>query len=260
MIDDNYIFHIEHPQGCFTDAIQAVWSASVPSSAGDSVKRWLQPDAGSGILFNLANSIFVDNKEYAPGAYLLPVCKQAYSVALPPGAELAGVRFNPAFGFGFMGERYSKPTPALQTGVSAPVQEIYHRLCQTLETTMRIDRLFQWLDQVIKDAVVPDSLHQALHGMRDSKTLQELNSLSPISQRQLERQFQKWLGMTAKEVERVLRVQQALKWLKQNPKTELVDLAYTFGFTDQAHMTREFKQIAKITPKQFGKVIACRQP
>ena len=73
----------------------------------------------------------------------------------------------------------------------------------------------------------------------------------PLSQRQIERQFQQWLDMTPKYYQRISRVKSALKILKLQPTTELADLALTIGFSDQAHMTREFKYIAKITPKQY---------
>ncbi|NQY35884.1 MAG: AraC family transcriptional regulator [Alteromonadaceae bacterium] len=70
-----------------------------------------------------------------------------------------------------------------------------------------------------------------------------------------ERQFQKWIGITPKHYQRIIRVTNTRNSLKRNPDVDLVDLALNKGFTDQAHMTREFKQIAQITPKKYTKLL-----
>jgi AraC-like DNA-binding protein len=52
-----------------------------------------------------------------------------------------------------------------------------------------------------------------------------------------------------------LRVKSTLNFIKFNPEVGLADIALSKGFSDQAHMTREFKQIAKITPKQYSQKV-----
>ena len=92
--------------------------------------------------------------------------------------------------------------------------------------------------------------------MKNSKITGQINNDIPLSQRQLKRQFQKWLGMTPKNFQRIIRVKKVLNDLKLNPDTGLVSLAYNNGFSDQAHMTRELKKIAKVTPGQYSKLVA----
>ncbi len=64
--------------------------------------------------------------------------------------------------------------------------------------------------------------------------------------------------MSPKRFQRILRVNNTISLLKSNPNTDLLELALDNGFIDQAHMTREFKQIAIITLKRFSKKIVCR--
>jgi transcriptional regulator GlxA family with amidase domain len=61
--------------------------------------------------------------------------------------------------------------------------------------------------------------------------------------------------MTPKYYQRILRVKHAISFIKLNPQATLVDVTLENGFTDQAHMTREFTYIAKITPKKYSKLI-----
>jgi len=46
-------------------------------------------------------------------------------------------------------------------------------------------------------------------------------------------------------------VKHTLEQLRAQPDLTLSELALEQGFSDQAHMTRECKQIARMTPKQY---------
>ena len=73
-------------------------------------KKWLQSDACSSILFNLNNNIYLSETQLSSSVILLPVSKQAHTITLPPGTQLAGLRFHPAISFGIFGKHYDKPT------------------------------------------------------------------------------------------------------------------------------------------------------
>ncbi len=72
-----------------------------------------------------------------------------------------------------------------------------------------------------------------------------------MSQRQIERLFKLWLGMTPKYYQRILRVKKVINFLRVHKKVNLADVSQQFGFSDQAHMTREFRAIACATPAQI---------
>nr|WP_001897448.1 helix-turn-helix domain-containing protein [Vibrio cholerae] len=59
------------------------------------------------------------------------------------------------------------------------------------------------------------------------------------------------MNISPKQYQRILRVQRTVNYLRQNKGVSLVEVSQQFGFSDQAHMTREFRAIACITP---GKV------
>jgi len=190
---------------------------------------------------------------------LLPVSKEAHSVTLPPGSQLAGIRFHPGISFGVFRTLEDKPA-AINDCI--PLYEL-HTLASHLVNISghhaRIVTLYKWLNSAIDFSdIIPSSLVQALNGIQKTQALSPVSDDIFLSQRQLERQFQKWLGMTPKHYQRVLRVKRTLSFLKQHPYSDLVRLALDNNFSDQAHMTREFKQIAKITPGQYSKRVAGR--
>lgn len=247
---------IFQPKGHLSTQVQAVWSASVSLKGFNNIKRWLHGDACSGILFNLSSEIYLNDTPFPSGVLLLPVSKQAQLITLPPGSQLVGMRFNPAISFGIFGTLYEQPTILkVEDDFSFSLYSLYCQLACVQGHFSQIIAIYRWLYKIIDSSnMIPCSLFKALNALNNDITLGSLNEYVPLSQRQTERQFQKWMSMTPKHYQRILRVKSTLNFLKYNPDTELADLALNHGFTDQAHMTREFKKIAKITPRKYSKL------
>ena len=79
---------------------------------------------------------------------------------------------------------------------------------------------------------------------------EELN----ISKRQLERNVLNSIGLTPKEFCRVVRFQKVLHIKQNNKFLNCTDLAYSSGFSDQAHFISDFKSISGFTPNEYFKI------
>lgn len=249
------------PKGRLSTFVQGVWTASVPSHSSKPITRRLHSDACSGIIFNFNGDIYLDNTCFAPGVILLPVSKQAQTITLPAQSSLAGVRFHPAIGFGILGAIYDKPTE-MQIGSNDPLllNSLYARLNNVAGHYACMVQLYRWIDkQIGSSSVLPESLVKALNALQCRETPGQLGNWVPLSQRQLERLFKKWMGMSPKQYQRILRVRNTFKELKSNSDINLVELALSNGFSDQAHMTRESRKIEKITPGQYSKWLLVRE-
>ena len=71
-----------------------------------------------------------------------------------------------------------------------------------------------------------------------------------IRQRQLNSQFQCFLGLAPKEFARVTRFLHALEKLKKSTSGSLTALAYESGYFDQSHFIHDCKEFAGMTPKE----------
>ena len=259
-MDSSFILRLFQPKGRLSSYVQGVWSASVAPKDPGNIKRWLQGDACSGILFNLGKAIYLNETKYSDSVILLPISKQAHSITLPPGTQLTGIRFHPGISFGLFGKCHNKPVTVDDYSLQPEVQAIANRLINIHGHHARILALYKWLTKVIDfPDMVPVPFIQTMNALQKTQTLGLISDHIPLSQRQLERQFQKRMGMTIKQYQRILRVKKALNSLKINPASDLAALAFDEGFSDQSHMTREFKQIAKITPWQYNKLVTRRQ-
>jgi AraC-like DNA-binding protein len=94
---------------------------------------------------------------------------------------------------------------------------------------------------------------QMLHLRKGQFRITELAEQCSLSTRQLQRQFQDVIGVTPKALARVIRFEEIRKRLMHDPNQSLTDLAYEFGYTDQAHFIRDFKDLADRTPGEFAR-------
>src|SRR5690606_38410352 len=69
--------------------------------------------------------------------------------------------------------------------------------------------------------------------------------------RQLERKFLKQIGMSPKQLGKVVRLQTALKLLVNQKAETFTEIAYESEYYDQNHFIKDFKEFTGTTPKEF---------
>ena len=72
-----------------------------------------------------------------------------------------------------------------------------------------------------------------------------------VSERQLRRRFARSVGYGPRLLGRVHRLQRVLRCHERAPGMTLAELACTAGYADQAHMSREVRQLSGMTPRQL---------
>lgn len=230
--------------------VQAVWSATVCADHPVPVIRRLYSDASSGILFALAGKIEIDDIGLPHGVILCPVAKSSGEVTLYPGSRLAGIRFYPATAYGVLGQHYEGMTRLAPTDDHRhALYPLYQRLSDCDNTHRHLELLSNWAEvHLVLRQLVPSALQSALQALAiaDSPALPDTSL--PRGQRQIERLFRQWLDMTPKQYQRILRVRNAASFLLLHPDARLAEVALQFGFSDQAHMCREFRSLANTTP------------
>lgn len=82
-------------------------------------------------------------------------------------------------------------------------------------------------------------------------SVDELAEQLNINRRQLERKFSSAIGLSPKQLSKVIRLQATLKMLQKKQFTSLTSLAYESGYYDQAHFIKDFKEFTGMSPKQF---------
>ena len=129
----------------------------------------------------------------------------------------------------------------------ARISEIEARLWETRSFSERVALMSDFLRRVVRRDLSVDSgfLNACDRLVRSGANAAEGSS------RTLRRQFEKYAGLSLKQMERMLRVQRVLTRLAQRPTPSLAALALDEGFSDQAHLSREFKRLLGMGPRSF---------
>jgi AraC-like DNA-binding protein len=92
--------------------------------------------------------------------------------------------------------------------------------------------------------------------------MRKANGTMPVSQvaaaahatiRTLERNFKQTSGHTIKDVSALMRFEQVRNRLWHFPDSILAGLAHEMGYSDQSHLSREFKRYSGTTPAAFAR-------
>lgn len=74
-----------------------------------------------------------------------------------------------------------------------------------------------------------------------------------LSERSLERMFRTNIGMSPKLFSRVCRFQASLASIRHSGYDKLSDISYGYGYADQSHFIREFREFSGVTPNTWLK-------
>ena len=111
--------------------------------------------------------------------------------------------------------------------------------------------LLSWLaDPQIMDTITKACV-KAIFQSQGQLTVSGLAGKMNINRRNMERKFRAAVGMSPKQLSKVVRLQAALKMLEQKKFTRLTSLAYENGYYDQAHFIKDFKEFTGMSPKLF---------
>lgn len=174
---------------------------------------------------------------------------------LAGGAVIVGLRFRPGALrsiLGFSTEQLVDRSIPLEQ-LSADSRTLHHRLVDAGTPDQRLNLLEQWVRAKVNLAMSDlGVIHACRRLAKPSSDLAEIAHQMGWSTRKLRREFLATCGYGPKTMQRILRVQQASRLAHRSPAPlRLSELALRSGFSDQAHMTREFRAITGSTPTTF---------
>lgn len=237
--------------------VQGIWAADIHDSSLSDTKKYFVSDATSGFMLILQGAIEINGKRFEQGVVWQPTQKTAHAKVFSSNAKVVGFRFQPAVGTLVCNElplstcllspSLSQSLPKVQ-GLALQLCDLSDKLMTMTGQWQKITAVYRWLNHSIDfSQVIPHSIPDSIQAITPQRNIEQL----PIGQRQLQRQFKRWLNMTPTYYKRLIRVHQSIVSLRNDVPKNLADFALIQGFSDQAHMTREFKMIANITPHQF---------
>lgn len=134
-------------------------------------------------------------------------------------------------------------------------RSICGRLKEARDTAARLEILEEeLLKLLVNGSDTPEKFRLIFNALRNSENSFQVSRFcdrNNMGLRQLERMFNKYVGISASTYCTLNRFHNSLNLLLRNDYVKLSDLAYDNGYFDQMHFIKVFKRFTGETPKKF---------
>ncbi|HEU4552205.1 MAG TPA: helix-turn-helix domain-containing protein [Chitinophaga sp.] len=246
------------PPEALRDTIKCFWYDKRNFGAQQSGFEVL-PDGYAEIIFHFGSTCSIaynGSLQPLPSPFMVGLLNQPVLFYAKNYLEIIGIRCFPWTVFDLLG------LPSGKDGVRVFEHPIA-QLQSTLDKYMQAGRIAEALAQV-KAYFLDARSHIAVDSMlfKAGVAMRKANGTMPVSQvaaaahatvRTLERNFKQSSGYTVKDVSGLMRFEQVRNQLWLNPDSNIAGLAHELGYTDQSHLSREFKRYSGTTPAAFAR-------
>ncbi|HTE12509.1 MAG TPA: helix-turn-helix domain-containing protein [Chitinophagaceae bacterium] len=131
-------------------------------------------------------------------------------------------------------------------------EDITEQMMLAKNNAQRLQLINSFLEQRISKFDRPEIVNatQIIYNLNGLVNIKNLADQSCLSQRQFERKFREHIGFSPKSFSRIVRFKSLINNYKKENST-LTQVAYDFGYYDQAHFIQDFKQFSGYNPNAY---------
>lgn len=242
--------------------VKCYWTLEIPAQK-DVQKQLIIPDGCIDMIFILGDDVkrFTTGDDFIiqPREMVLGQITEPFYVQPSGYVNSFAVRFYP-YGFSnFVSSSIkklaNKETPLALLFGEEPSKALGADIIQAADTPGRIKIVEAFLLEKLRDKTIIDNVVK-----RTIDTILSTGGNAAIStilkddlskRRQMERKFVQQIGISPKQLGKVIRLQSALKRLLNRQPESLTEIAYESDYYDQAHFIKDFKEFTGTTPGAF---------
>jgi len=256
----NYQTFQPHPD--LASLVKFYWTLQVPYDANNQ-KQKIIPDGCIEMTFNLADHIkrYTSDTDYIVHPHPMVMGQRIKSYYIEPlgHVDSFAICFYP-HGFANFINSPLKELADTETSLDVlfgevPAKELTLKIMGAGNTQERIEIIEAFLlSKLNEDSTIDRFVKSTVDALVSTKGSVPINALlkEDISKRrQLERDFKKQIGISPKQLGRVIRLHSALQMLLNEEGESLTRIAYENEYYDQAHFIKDFKEFTGISPKEF---------
>lgn len=255
MLSGQFALHFYTPHASLRPDVQSYWV--LRSKSAPTLVRYLHPDGGSGFTLSYGDPTEIDGTLRSAGISARDKLMEPAELRFGGTMKIVGVRFNPGGAYRFF--HTAKLAGAL---VAAPATRIlYEQIGEaaTAETVVRIlDRWLTAFGAAGRLSLAAAATIRDIAGRHGTPHVDSIARKAGISVRHLERLFREEVGYSPKQLSRILRVRHAKRLIAADARIDLSQIAYSLGYADQAHFSREFRSIIGIPPVTYRNLAGVR--
>lgn len=225
----------------------------------------VMPDGYAEIIFHFGNncSVIQDGKLHSlPSPFMMGLLNQPVVFYSKNRLDIIGIRCYPWTVFDLLALPSGKENLRLFEHPIAQLQPALSKCMEAGAISEAIALVQQYFTELRAQIAIDSMLYKAGVAMRTANgtlPVSEVAAAAHATVRTLERNFKSSSGHTVKDVSALMRFEQVRNRLWQQPESGLAGLAQELGYTDQSHLSREFKRYSGTTPAAFARKARKRQ-
>jgi len=219
------------------------------------------PDGYAEIIFYFGNTVSISTSkglQSLPSPFLTGLLDQPAIFYTRDRLEVIGIRCYPWTVFDLLGLPSGKDGIRTFEHPVARLQPLLNKWIQAGKIEEAVEAVNQYFLNAKAKIPTDSMLFKAGIAMREANGSIPVNQVAAAAHatvRTLERKFKQAAGYTVKDVSSVMRFQQVRNQLWMNPDSNLAGLAHELGYTDQSHLSKEFKRYTSTTPAAFARKV-----
>ena len=156
--------------------------------------------------------------------------------------------------FGIPATELLNQMPDLATLFGKPGEELEYKIMVAASNEERVAIVTTFLEERIKKNYQdPNAAMSSIQTIIKSKGQVKIEMVARehfLSERQFERKFKEYSGLSPKLFSRIVRFHSACSHFADNTKS-LTEIAYESGYYDQSHFIHDFKEFSGVQPKHY---------
>lgn len=155
--------------------------------------------------------------------------------------------------FGIPSSEIKNELPDLVSLLGQDGKDLTEEMMTAKNNAERLGIINQFLEQRITGFQRPEIVNavQHIYNSKGSAKIRKLVDESCLSQRQFERSFKEHIGFSPKSFSKIVRFNSIIWNYKKRENSSLTEIAYDFGYYDQAHFIEDFKQFSGYSPGTY---------
>ena len=244
--------------GELRDAIKCFWHNVRESGESPSAFE-VQPDGYAEIIFHFGSGCSIlhnGSLQLLPSPFMMGLLDHPATFYSQNRLEIIGIRCFPWTVFDLLGIQPGKQELHVFDHPIARLHPILNELVQAGRVDDAVDHIKQYFMAGRSHIAVDSMLFKAGIAMSKAKGAMPVNQVAAAAHatvRTLQRKFRQSSGYTVKDVSGLMRFEQVRNRLWHHPDCNLAGLAHELGYTDQSHLSHEFKRYSGTTPAAFAR-------
>jgi AraC-like DNA-binding protein len=191
-----------------------------------------------------------------PSPFMMGLLNQPVVLYTQHRLEIIGIRCFPWTVFDLLGLPSGKDHVHIFEHPIARLQPTLNKFIEAGKITEALTEVKQYFLHARSQVATNSMLFKAGVAMQKANgnlPVSEVAAAAHATVRTLERNFKQAAGHTVKDVSALMRFEQVRNQLWLHPNTNIAGLAHELGYTDQSHLSREFKRYSGTTPAAFAR-------